>query len=733
MTTVPWRLATLSILFFLIAADAQPTMFGSVHGSIRDAQHRPRAGASVSLRPRAGDWSRTTATAPDGTFTFQAVPIGDYDLTVMAAGLPVAKRSISVTSGAALDVNVDLTMAAVTEQMHVFASEPSIDPRSSTSETTVARSTIAQIPGADRSDSLAMITEFVPGSYIVHDQLHIRGGHQVAWLIDGVPVPNTNIASNVGPQFDPKDIDYLEVQRGGLSSEYGDRTYGVFNVVPRTGFERNREGSVTLSYGSLHSMNDQISLGSHTSRFAYYGSISANRTDAGLQTPVPQILHDDARGTAAFLQLLFLPTDADQLRVAASARANDYDIPNDEQTNALGVRDRERERDAFANLSWVRILAHEALLTVSPFFHYNLADFEGSAASPVQATDHRSSTYAGVQATYAVTIRRDDIRAGVFGFSQHDSTLFAVRSERNVLSQRESPSGAVEALFAESRRDFNSWLTVRAGIRYTRFRGGIQESAASPRIGASARLPWRNAVLRASWGRYDQPPPLSTVSGPLLELAAQQGFGFLPLHGERDTQSEAGITIPAGRWTVDAAAFRTAARNFFDHDVLGESNIFFPLTIDRVHIRGSELTVQSPQTADRPRVHLAYSHQRVEGEGGVVGGLTNFAPPEKRFFLDHDQRDTLNAGVTISRGRGWIGGNVSYGSGFLDANGPAHLPSHTTADLAAGRAWRKWSAKITAINIANRRYLIDNSNTFGGTHQNEPREVSAQVEYRFHY
>ena len=66
------------------------------------------------------------------------------------------------------------------------------------------------------------------------------GLQTVSWLLDGVPVPNTNIASNVGPQFDPKDIDYLEVQRGGYSAEYGDRTYGVFNVVTRSGFERNR-------------------------------------------------------------------------------------------------------------------------------------------------------------------------------------------------------------------------------------------------------------------------------------------------------------------------------------------------------------------------------------------------------------------------------------------------------------------------------------------------------------
>ena len=54
----------------------------------------------------------------------------------------------------------------------------------------------------------------------------MRGGHQVTWAIDGVPM-NTNIASNIGPQIDPKDIDYIEAQRGGYSSAYGDRTYGL--------------------------------------------------------------------------------------------------------------------------------------------------------------------------------------------------------------------------------------------------------------------------------------------------------------------------------------------------------------------------------------------------------------------------------------------------------------------------------------------------------------------------
>jgi hypothetical protein len=59
---------------------------------------------------------------------------------------------------------------------------------------------------------------------MVHDQLHVRGGHQITWAIDGVPVPNTNIASNVGLQFNPKDVSYLQAETGSFAAEYGDRT-----------------------------------------------------------------------------------------------------------------------------------------------------------------------------------------------------------------------------------------------------------------------------------------------------------------------------------------------------------------------------------------------------------------------------------------------------------------------------------------------------------------------------
>jgi outer membrane receptor protein involved in Fe transport len=250
------------------------------------------------------------------------------------------------------------------------------------------------------------------------------------------------------------------------------------------------------------------------------------------------------------------------------------------------------------------------------------------------------------------------------------------------------------------------------------------------------RIPRLNWVARAFYGRYYQAPPLLTVGGPLIDLCAQQDCGFLPLPGERDEQHEFGLTIPFAGWTFDVTNFRTGARNFFDHDALGNSNIFFPLTLEHARIRGWETTATSPRIAGRAQFHFAYSHQWAQWSGGITGGLiTDESCEEPLCFLDHDQRDAFTTGVNLALPwRAWMDFNVNRGSGFLDGEGPQHLPAHTTYDVSLGKSFgESWSVRFTALNLANNRYLLDNANTFGGTHYSNPLELSGQIRYRFHF
>ena len=53
-----------------------------------------------------------------------------------------------------------------------------------------------------------------------------------------------------------------------------------------------------------------------------------------------------------------------------------------------------------------------------------------------------------------------------------------------------------------------------------------------------------------------------------------------------------------------------------------------------------------------------------------------------------------------------------------------YLPRHTTFDLTAGKQFSdNLTLSVTALNVANRRVLLDNSLTFGGFHYNDPRQI----------
>jgi outer membrane receptor protein involved in Fe transport len=736
------RILTAFVLALTLSAFGGAAVLSSIRGIVHDPDHRPVAGAVVIVKSASSDYSQELKTSADGTFEFVALPVGEYQVAAAKQGFRPAEQEVVVSSREAPVLHFQLAIGSTAQVVEVQDKALAANPETMTPTTIVNRSEIRETPGADLTNSMNMITDYVPGAWMTHDQLHIRGGHQVTWAIDGVPIPNTNIATNVGPQIDPKDIDYLEVERGGYSSAYGDRTYGVFNVVPRTGFESSNEGEFYATYGSFNQTNDQINFGSHTEKFAYFASLNGNRSDYGLSTPGPDILHDRAWGLGGMTTLIYNATPHDQLRFVTSLRRDDYQIPNDPDAEAAGIRDVERERDAFATFSWVHTFTPSVLLTISPFYHFNRANYDGDPNdTPISTTQHNDSQYAGAQATLSTVTRQHNFVAGIYGFGQHDNqfvNLIANDGSGNSVRQANASTGQLESLFLEDQYKPFSWLTLVGGVRLTHFAGSITENAADPRLGGSIRIPYLHWVLRGFWGEYYQAPPLSTVSGPLLDYAVSQGLGFIPLRGERDQEHQFGLTIPLRGWSFDVNNYHQRARNYFDHNAIGNSNVFFPLTIDQARLYGWELAVRSPQLFHRGEVYVAYAYAHAEGAGAVSGGLTDFSPPSSGYFLlDHDQRNTFHTGfnfrlpyeVTAS-------GNLYYGSGFTDgsADYPAHLPGHTTFDLSLGKSFaERFTVSVTALNLTNRRFLLDNSATFGGTHYADPRQIYVQLRYRFHF
>ncbi|WP_348261733.1 TonB-dependent receptor [Telmatobacter sp. DSM 110680] len=761
---------TAVLAFCAVPILAHATVFATVHGIVHDPHHRPIAAAQVSLQAAESTFALHATTAANGTFEIPQIPIGVYRLSVSATGFADFTESLAITSSSNPVLHIPLAIGGSEESVIVKASDRNIISTESTTPTTlVSREEIAETPGASRTLGMEMITDFVPGSYMTHNMLHMRGGHQTSWLIDGVSIPNTKIDSNVGPQIDPKDIDEVEAQRGSYKADVGDRTYGVFNVLPRNGFERNREAELLVSGGNLYSAESQISLGDHSSKTAWYLSGTGSRSNYGLETPIPAIRHDATDSESAFASLLRNQTSQDQLRLDTQFRNDYFQIPYDpdptdwEQAsnyyNSTGLRDTQRERDSFAILNWVHTLSPKSQFQIAPFYHFNQASYDSPSTDfPVATTWHQSSNYVGAQADLSAEIGGNNLSAGLYSFFQHENDLFGLLINDQSFSGSSVPNttatqnaGLLEVHFSDEFK-LARYFSLYGGMRISSYHAELSESAVYPRIGATLEIPHLHWVFRGYYGHYFQPAPVQTVSPALLNYVNDQSGqnAFVPLPSERDEEHQFGVTIPWRGWSVDVTNFKNRVNNFLDHANVGESNIYFPIAVDGALIRAWELAVRSPQLAHLGQFHLAYSNQIAEQRGNVIGGFTCSDPNDEACNLgpdyvpvDHDQRHTLNTGFTAKLpSRTWFATNVYYGSGFTNGlagsdigpyNGH-YLPVHTTLDASVGRNFgEKLSMSISAINVTNHRVLQDNSITIGGFHFNEPRMLSAQLRYRFHF
>ncbi|HUY80919.1 MAG TPA: TonB-dependent receptor [Acidobacteriaceae bacterium] len=751
-----------AIVCLMAAPPAHASVFGSVKGIVHDPSHRPIEGATITLHAAHSAYVVTAHSNSDGEFSFVSVPLGDYIITVSANGFTTMRQPLAVISNASSYLHFPLPVATVEQSTHVSAQQQVVNPDTVTPTTMISREAIARTPGADRTNSLAMITDYVPGAYMTHDMLHMRGGHQLSWLIDGIALPNTNIGSNIGPQIDPKDVDYVEANRGSYNASLGDRTYGIFDVVPRSGFEYNRQGTLVLSVGNLYQTNDQVSLGNHTEKFAWYLSANGNRSNYGLQPPAAKPVHDAENGYGGFASFIYNHDDHNQLRFDTQLRSDYYQIPYDPNPNdwqnqiydSSGLRDAQRETDAYGIFSWVHTFNSSTLLQVSPFYHFNQAKYEPSPQDqPAATTSYQTGNYAGLQSSISTTIAKNSIRAGIYGYGQHEGDRFgAVFNDGSYqnFSQNSTVAAGVEETYAEDQYKPTTWLTLTAGERQSHFQGAISEDAVYPRLGAAVLIPKLGWVFRGFYGHFYQPPPLTSLSGPGLAYANGANTTFVPLRGERDEEHQFGVEIPLHGWVFSADTFETRANNFLDHSNIGESSVFIPVTVQGALVQAWEATLRSPLLWRYGQFHLAYSNQIAQQRGPVTGGLVCYSPGDPSACavapgysaLDHDQRNTLNVGMNSNLPRHvYAAFNIYYGSGFsngfTDPPSPYsgnYLPGHTTADISLGKTFSdKFSLDVNALNVANTRVLLDNSLTFGGFHYNDPRQIYAELRYRFHF
>lgn len=239
---------------------------GNFSGVIEDPTGAVVSGAKLTLINSTLKTEYHTVSDGRGLYSFPALPVGDYDLTVAATGFARQKQAhIAIDSDSAITMNVVLKVEQRDETVEVTAAEANVQIQPDTVVThlgeVVSDKQIQAIPlnGRNYTDLLAIqpgvtpVTTLTPTSVIMAGaigtinpsgdanpgDLSIDGQRESAngFMVNGIDVQeHMNGGTSVIPNLDS--IQQFRVLTNNFDAEYGNYNGGLVNVVTRSGSDQ---------------------------------------------------------------------------------------------------------------------------------------------------------------------------------------------------------------------------------------------------------------------------------------------------------------------------------------------------------------------------------------------------------------------------------------------------------------------------------------------------------------
>jgi len=260
----------LVILGFSLASHAQDASTGAVRGTVTDASGARVAGAEVRLINAQSGVEQTTATTPEGFFSFEMLPPGEYGLQVSAPAMATVRRyGIQVEVGGAVELALGLEVAGSRETVTVSGAAPVVETLPAAVSSVLDERAISDLPlNGRRFSDLALLTPGVtqdPRSLTsaTNGDLAFGGirGYQTSFLVDGVDNNNAFFSQERGRyrapyQFSNEVIQEFRVSSNTYGAELGRSGGAVINVVTRSGgnqwhgtvFDYYRDGRMGANY-----------------------------------------------------------------------------------------------------------------------------------------------------------------------------------------------------------------------------------------------------------------------------------------------------------------------------------------------------------------------------------------------------------------------------------------------------------------------------------------------------
>jgi outer membrane receptor for ferrienterochelin and colicin len=214
---------------------------GQLAGVVTDPASAAIANAKVSVLNPSTNFIDTTTTNQSGAYTMKELPIGEYKITVEAAGFKtVTNSSLTVNAGTIAHLDFKLTIGKTSEIVEVTGEVAAVNTEDSRLSTTVSSTQINNLPlnGRNVFDLMQLSTgavnvtgvDFEAGHFTVVNGLREDFN---GFLVNGVS--NKDLSGgpiNVPIQDSVEEFQQLQLN---MSAQYGNSAGGTVNLVTKSG------------------------------------------------------------------------------------------------------------------------------------------------------------------------------------------------------------------------------------------------------------------------------------------------------------------------------------------------------------------------------------------------------------------------------------------------------------------------------------------------------------------
>jgi outer membrane receptor protein involved in Fe transport len=240
----PSTLAKFSLLFTLLLvatlAVAQ-IQNGQVRGTVTDPQGAAVAGATVTVKNPATNFTKSSTTTDTGLYSISEVPPGTYTVSVESAGFKTASSSnIVVNAGTSTRLDYKMTIGERTETVEVTTGAVAVETEDSKLATVVGSKQIQNLPLNGRN--VYDLIQMAPGAVNVRGVMSENGNGTVVnglrenfngFLINGMSNKGLSGGANNIPVEDT--VQEFQQLTLNMSAQYGSSAGSNVNLVTKAG------------------------------------------------------------------------------------------------------------------------------------------------------------------------------------------------------------------------------------------------------------------------------------------------------------------------------------------------------------------------------------------------------------------------------------------------------------------------------------------------------------------